>query len=151
MVKRIKIKDKIMLIDDEDFPTVDAWTWHINKGYAERIDWKTQKNISVHRLVMNAPKGKEVDHINGEKLDNRKVNLRICSPQENRQNSRLRKDNTTGFKGVRRNRKRFQAYIHYNGFIHLGMFDSPKDAAVEYNKAAKKYFGRFAKLNMTVL
>lgn len=138
-----------MLLDDEDYAEVNKWKWTLNKGYAQRIESRTQKNIVVHRLVMKAKVGQEVDHINRNPLDNRKVNLRFCTTRENRRNMGLRKDSKTGYKGVRANRKSFQAYINGRDgkFTHLGMFKDPKLAAIAYNTAAKKYFGEFAWLN----
>jgi hypothetical protein len=91
-----------------------------------------------------------IDHRNGDTAVNRASNLREATPQMNQANSKLPKNNTTGFKGVRWSKaaKKFTAQIMFNRkSIHLGCFDEADDAAVAYNLAAIKYFGPFARLN----
>jgi len=103
---------------------------------------------------MNPPKGVVVDHINGDSLDCRRANMRICTNVENVRNSRKRSDNTSGYKGVSidketRLKKRWRAYINYKGKrMCLGRHMTKEDAAKAYNVAAKKYFGEFARLNV---
>lgn len=91
-------KEKFALIDGEDFEKVRKYRWRFDNrgcGYA------SSKKISMHRLIMNAPKGMEVDHLNGDGLDNRKINLRICSHSENTKNrTRINKNNTSTQTGV---------------------------------------------------
>lgn len=145
---------KFSLIDEEDFERVNQYKWHLfkssNKEYAAtnmKINGKV-KVIKLHRFLLNAPKGIEVDHKNGDGLDNRKINIRLCTDAENSHNRKISK-NKSGYKGVfiRPNGKCF-AYISVNNKrIHLGEFTNPKDAARTYNKAALKYHGEFANLN----
>jgi hypothetical protein len=91
-----------------------------------------------------------VDHINGNGLDNRKSNLRICTHQQNCENSRKRKKSFSKYKGVywSKNAKKWVAQITIDGKSkHLGYFELEEDAAAAYDKAAVKYFGEFACLN----
>ena len=102
----------------------------------------------MHREIMNCPKGLEVDHINQNGVDNRRINLRIATATQNRQNTSKQKSNTSGYKGVMKDKTKWRAMIRDNGRrIHLGMFDNKIDAAIAYNKAAIKYHKEFACLN----
>ena len=101
------------------------------------------------------PKGYVVDHINGNKLDNRKQNLRFVTQQQNCFNSKRKKPhpnskNPSHYKGVswRNDRNKWRSTITKDGKrIYLGLFENAQDAALAYNKAAKKYHGKYAKLN----
>lgn len=105
-------------------------------------------NFAMHRVVMKAPPGTIVDHINGNGLDNRRSNLRFATNQENQRNARKRGDGTTPFKGVRRKSGGFEANIRTAaGKKYLGRFDSAERAAVAYDDAAREHFGSFASLN----
>lgn len=131
---------KYALVDSEDINLVKQYKWHFVKhGYAESVT--KGKHIYMHRLITNAPKGKEVDHINGDKLDNRKKNLRLVNHTVNMQNS-LRKTNLSGFRGVRKNLVGWQAYIFLkNKFINLGNFRTPEEAFEARREGEIKYFG----------
>ena len=98
---------------------------------------------------MNTPKGSQIDHINGNGLDNRKENLRFTTNQQNGFNRKNpNKNNKLGVKGVRcvKNRKKFKAQIRLNGkSIHLGCFNILGDADSVYRIAEEKYFGEFAR------
>ncbi|PWU04799.1 MAG: hypothetical protein C5B43_04135 [Verrucomicrobia bacterium] len=149
MRKIILTKRLFSEIDDEDFERVSKYNWSFDgNGYAFRIE--KGKIIKLHRFIMNCPKGMEVDHIDGDGLDNRKSNLRICSHIKNtyNQKNRLNVNNTSGFKGVHKVRKKYRAYISYNHKrINLGYFKSAKEAAIAYNKAAIKFHKSFARIN----
>lgn len=137
------------IFDTEDLPVVQSHKWSIeNSGYVHST--VSGKHIRLHQQIMKAPDGMVIDHINGDKKDNRKCNLRIASNMENCRNRGLCTRNTTGFKGVSYDsrRKRYSASImvnYKNKF--LGYYDSPQEAALAYDKAASSYFGEFAKLN----
>lgn len=111
------------------------------------------KTISLHRFIMNPKKDMEVDHINGNGLDNRRINLRICTRSQNGKNRQLSKSNTSGYHGVTftRDCKRTKPWlvnIRANGKIkYIGRYKDKKEAAFAYNEAAKKYHGEFATLN----
>jgi hypothetical protein len=145
-------KGKYALVDQEDFARVNYlchWTWH-TAGYAYGSMSKTRHLL--HRIVVNAKLGQHVDHINGNKLDCRKANLRICTVSQNQANRKISANNTSGYKGIvnhKRGPKCWQARITVDQkAISLGYYADPKDAARAYNEAAKKYFGEFAKLNV---
>ncbi|SRR6266496_2810278 len=113
-MKKIKLsgiigKGKYTLVDDKDFDFLNQWTWHLLKGgyivrtkiIGKRINGKQQtKCIYMHRLIMNTPIDKQVDHINHNKLDNTRENLRNVSITQNQQNRLLSKNNTSGYTGV---------------------------------------------------
>ena len=106
----------------------------------------------MHRLILglSIKDGIFTDHINGNILDNRRANLRTCTNSQNQANSKLRKDNTSGYKGVNfiPKTKNWQASIRLKGKkLYLGHFVNKELAARAYNSAAKLYFGKFAKLN----
>lgn len=104
----------------------------------------------LHRLVMDAPQGSQVDHIDGNVLDCRRANLRLASHAQNQRNSRIYRNNRSGFKGVSRYKRtgKWQACIKVdNKLRHLGYFPNPKEAAAAYDKAARELHGEFALTN----
>lgn len=133
-------RGKTAIVDEEDFERVSLYKWYLGKnGYAINTKYikgsgrKNQKNryIYLHRLIMNAPKGSIIDHINRNPLDNRKVNLRLGSQRINMLNAGMLKNNTSGFKGVswHKTAKKWEAYTHYhNKKIGLGLFKNKRDA-----------------------
>lgn len=119
--------------------------------YAARDDCSggTKKTILMHRVVLDAPFGMEGDHINGNTLDNRRINLRLATSQQNNQNKKHpHKNNKLGVKGVfwHKKRKKYQATIGYNNkMIYLALFELLEDADKAYRDAEVKYFGSFAR------
>ncbi|HUR07040.1 MAG TPA: HNH endonuclease, partial [Nonomuraea sp.] len=106
--------------------------------------------ISLHRLLCNAQPGQQVDHRNGDGLDNRRSNLRLCTRSQNIGNARTPRTNTSGYKGVYFERARglWCAEIWFNmRKRRLGRFADPKDAARAYNAAALEQWGEFARIN----
>jgi hypothetical protein len=104
----------------------------------------------MHRLLLNPPEGVEVDHINGNTLDNRRANLRICTHAENSRNRRGRSNSKSGVKGVTPYPGGWRATINVNGKnVHLGCFTNIDDAAEAYDEAATRYYGEFARTNAT--
>lgn len=147
-----------ILIDDDDFDRISKWRWNLNnRGYAYRRisiygdGKKRQILMLIHREIMGAIKGEEVDHRNQNPLDNQKLNLRICSRLQNAKNTSKRKSSTTSkYKGVSWEMfsNRFRAVIYSDGrYIAIGRFKTEIDAAKAYNAAALKYHGEFSKLN----
>lgn len=140
------------IVDDEDFEFLSQWSWCITRnGYAKRGIMKGGVNdtIYMHRAVIGASADSDVDHANGNKLDNRKANLRIATVSQNGANSKTRICSETGFKGVVFNKKRrkFQAWITLNRRKkYLGQFSTPQEAHAAYSVAAKETFGEFARV-----
>lgn len=158
-MKKIPLtQGKVALVDDKDYEALMKWKWFyltspISKlGYAARtvkVNGK-RKHILMHRVILNTPFGYQTDHVNGDGLDNRKVNLRIATRSQNQCNTNKRQDNTSGFKGVswHKQNKRWQAYIGLKAKqIYLGLFKDKDEAALAYNEAAIKLHGEFAHLN----
>lgn len=149
--------NEIFLVDIDKFDLIKDISWYVNsKGYivGNIMESGTQKQIKLHRLVTNCPKGLSVDHKRGNssRFDNRLSNLRICTNSENQMNKPPQIDNPLQVKGVnaiqRKHGKRYRAQITLNGKIHhLGVFDTLKEAADAYDEAAKQLFGDFAYLN----
>lgn len=144
-------------IDAEDYDKIKGFRWYAyydrtTRGYYCRKNIPNFGTIHLHRLIMDvSDKKMQVDHINHNTLDNRKVNLRICTQNENQKNSLLRLDNKTGFKGVSydKNKRKYVSGIrHNNRRIHLGYFENPEDAAKAYDQKAIELFGEFKKLNL---
>lgn len=154
-----KYGEKEFIIDNEDYKKVKDYKWHLmkvknfNRFYIVSTG-KTEyrRNIYLHRLIMNCPESKIIDHIDGNTLNNQKSNLRICSQADNvRNNSKKRNSKTSKYKGVYFSKvnKTFYSFIMFNKkHYHLGCFKDEKEAALNYNLAANKFFGEFAKLNI---
>lgn len=143
-----------ILVDQIDFDEFSKHAWQINqRGYAYRkmkIDGR-YKNVRMHRYVMGVLLGdpREVDHIDGNRLNNQRSNLRICSHGENMYNYKKPVTNTSGFKGVKpaKANGRWRADIRINGKqTTLGTFDDPETAYAAYCEAAARHRGEFASL-----
>ena len=156
--RKITLSDgTVTLVDEDDYEALNQYSWYKwrsgNNWYAVRtitVKYPKQQMFMMHRVVLEAPEGVMVDHINGNSLDNRRSNLRLCNNTQNQQNAKLRVDNKTGYKGVTQHKmfNKFQAKIKHNGKqIHLGLHDTVKEAAQAYNQKAKELFGEFARLN----
>lgn len=147
-------KGRSAIVDDNTFSEIGHLNWCINSnGYAMRMPPRNKgvrTPIYMHKEIMGAWGKTQVDHINGNKLDNRLANLRICNTSENHGNMRMRSDNTSGFKGVIKGRgqDRWYAHIHKMGVrIYLGSFTSKREAAMAYDSGAERVFGEFAMTN----
>jgi hypothetical protein len=141
-----KYKHLEVKLDDEDYYRFVMYSiYHQTKGYA--VIYRGGTLILLHRLIVNAPKGKDVDHINGNKLDNRRCNLRVCSRGINVQNQKSWAK--SGYKGVNKNGNYWQANIYYDKKRQfLGNFKTIEQAAVAYNEAAYSLYGEHAQLNV---
>jgi hypothetical protein len=186
---RKELSDQYSLVDDEDYEKVlEAVRVYRKDGSLKKGSGKWYMQIpagakpyamngsrkSMHREIMKTPKGMHTDHINGDTLDNRKENLRVCTHRENCQNKKLRSDSASGMKGVYEikkpprskymskktgevkyyyymPKKRFQTYIGNpekpNRNIKLGVYLTKEEAARAYDKKAIELFGEFAQLN----
>lgn len=145
-MKKIKLtQGKYALVDDEDYEYLNQWKWYFHStGYAVRNCYKNgHRHIKLHRFLLSAGK-KEIDHINGNRLDNRKKNLRRVFRKQNVWNSKKWK-NKTSSKGVDFTRNKWRARIGKNWkSIHLGYFKTEKEARKAYIKAAKEFHGEYA-------
>lgn len=138
------------LIDDYDFEVVSKYRWwNDGHGYAQTriIPGRKGRNEKMHRFILNAPKGTYVDHKNHNTLDNRRENIRLCTQSQNIANGVIRKNNTSGYKGIyfRKDRNKWCAQIMFRRkHIHIGYFEKLRDAIKNYKLVKENYFGEFA-------
>lgn len=152
----------VVFVDDADFSTVSIYSWRVQKkdrgsekGVIEgvrteiRIAGETKRrSVLIHRFLLNPQNNMKVDHIDGDVLNNRRYNLRICTDQQNLRNSKKKNTNTSGFKGVSwdKRAKKWMAGICLNGkTIYLGLHLTPQLAHEAYKQKAVELFGEFAR------
>lgn len=161
-------KGKETIVSDEDYEFLSQWKWCYGKrGYATRTNKRTNKHDSIHRLVMERLIGRELasneicDHINRNRLDNRRDNLRLVTLTENNANRGKTKGCSSIYKGVCKSITKYtrkdgsiSKYVNWIAYIgsrknrkNLGVFPTEKEAAIAYNIAALKTYGEFAALN----
>lgn len=141
-------------IDECDIELVNSHKWHIVKGYVStniRVDGKKKRHGSLHRMILGDKcKGKVVDHINRDRLDNRRCNLRVCSVKHNAWNSNPHKDSKLKLKGVTymKHRGTYQASIMISGKKnHLGTYKTAEEAAEVYKRKSIELHGEFSCFN----
>ena len=149
-------RDKFAIVDAEDYGRLNQYKWHVNISYRGEYAVRCSglKKIKMHRLLLNAPPGRLVDHRDGNGLNNRKANLRLCTHKENARNARPSKGGSSRYKGVcwHKATKKFDARIEVDGKRYsLGRFDDEIEAAVVYDIKAMELFGEFAYLNFPKL
>jgi len=134
------------IFDLEDYDLIKNILWKTDDcGYARGYDVNTKKLVRMHKIITNTDKNTIVDHINRDRLDNRKENFRFASRSENRINSKTRSDNKSGIQGVRFEEGKWRVRISYNGnYVHLGMYENFEEAVKIRLNAEKKYYGEFA-------
>jgi hypothetical protein len=138
------------IVDDDIYDLYNWYSWcYFPKGVAARRGRKGEpKVVYLHRAVVKCPVELQVDHINGNKLDNRRENLRICTNAQNCANQTKRCNNTTGAKGVTYRNNKYEANISVNSKrIWLGTYDTLNEAANAYDRAAKLHHAEFANVN----
>lgn len=157
----IDINGYSVIIDDEDYPIMLEHNWSIWKNkkgthiyvYCNMYDTnKLKYSMMLHRYLMDCKKGdgKDVDHINGDTLDNRRQNLRICTHKENTHNAKLSRANKSGYKGVyfSTERNKYRAGITLNGiYKHIAYANTAEEAARLYDVAAIRYYKEYARTN----
>lgn len=156
-VAHVTVRNRTFQMDAEDLPLLEGWTIAITgHNYVQLQGTKLhgpQQCPYLYRVITGAPDGVEVDHISGDPLDNRKVNLRLCTRGENVSNCRRRKGNNLykgSYYGKRQTGKRkWLAQLRHAGTVYyLGWFLTPEEAAVAYNAKALELFGAFARINV---
>lgn len=145
----IRFGAKPAYINESDVPLLGGRTWYVGNGYLVADGSK----LIFHRLVIGAESDQIVDHKNGNTLDNRRLNLRICSHAENMRNRKMHKNNALRVKGVyveigkRAKGPRYVAQIRANGKkVVLGRFDTAEEASIAYQAAAEILHGEFARI-----
>lgn len=139
--------NKEFKFDLEDYELVRQYYWRENQnGYCVNKRWKS-KTTFLHRLIMNCPDDMYVDHINGDRLDNRKQNLRIVTMSQNNMNQKQRENTSSGVTGVtwKNREQKWIAKIHIDGKeIYLGSYTNKEDAIKARREAENKYFGEYS-------
>lgn len=142
------------LIDAEDALRVAGFNWSSQPSgktvYAHRSEVRGGRSYGVrlHRVLIDAPDGMEVDHIDGDGLNNRKANLRLATHAENCMNRRVPVTNSSGLKGVswHKGQRQWVAKIKVSGItVHIGSFNCPEQAHTAYCEAAARMHGKFAR------
>lgn len=136
---------KSALVDDDDYEELNRYRWNLNnRGYARRSSVATEPR-EMHVLINKTPDGLVTDHINGNKLDNRKVNLRSITRSQNCYGQRGRTDRP---KGVRKQHDSWTARLRHNGKeFHLGSYGTVSEAVEAYNEKATEIWGPYARLS----
>ena len=157
IMKKIPLSNNrgFTLVDDKDFEMLSKHKWHIlqqkHTSYAITHIKRNgkQTTLRMHRLVMGEPQGMQVDHIDGDGLNNQRFNLRACTNKQNSMNQRSTYGSSR-YKGVSWNKanSKWQAHIQKDGKLRrLGYYGSETEAAKAYDEGARKHFGEFAYLN----
>lgn len=145
------------IVDAADYDYLIQWNWTLRYARNGKILYAVRykrvpkrKSILMHRFILNVKKSKEIDHRNGNGLDNRRFNLRICTRLQNSWNQKINKNNKSDYRGVhwKKSVNKWCSQITKKSKVFtLGSFDKKDDAAKAYNEAAKKHYGKFARLN----
>ncbi len=143
------------IVDDADYECLNKMKWCVSEckgGYLSAMtnapSGVKPRTIKMHRLITKAMVGQDVDHINGNSLDNRSCNLRLCNRSQNLCNHHKRRAGVSGYTGVspHGNSGRWRAYVNKNGRqLHCGYFDTAIEAAKERDRVAKIIHGEFFK------
>lgn len=155
-------KGQYTIVDSDDIERLVTKKWWVRYNHAGYPYAKSntstgpydehgrkRTSLAMHRFIMNAPSGMQVDHINHNSLDNRKTNLRICTHAQNRMNSKKKSGTLSKYKGVQKNYHKWTAHIkHGQKQFYLGSFPTEEIAAMVYNNKAQELFGDFANLNI---
>lgn len=136
-------------VDAADFEWLNQWTWNAyGDGYAARFEKK--RKVFMHRLIAEPPEGMVVDHIDGNKANNCRFNLRVCTREQNMRNNRKHRNASSQFKGVGycKRKRKFYSRLWFEGRNRsLGYFVEEVEAARAYDRKAVELFGEFARLN----
>jgi hypothetical protein len=141
-----------VLLDEADFVNLSRYRWSalMRGGVPYAARWVGGKVLTMHRVILEAPVGIQVDHINNDSLDNRRENLRLCTQAENLRNRRSRVG-ASRFKGVSPAGMKWRADIRLNGRAkYIGTFPTEEEAARAYDAKASEIYGEFASLNFSL-
>ena len=148
---------QVALCDDEDFDSLVQHSWYAHWSKTSQCFYAISringKLVRMHRWLFGLTQGKEIDHVDGNGINNQRLNLRLCSRSQNMANTRLRVNNTSGYKGVDLHQctGKWRALIQVqHKRIHIGLFCSATEAALAYDKVASQYFGQFASTNYSL-
>lgn len=153
MTKEVHLsRGHIAIVDAADFQRVSQYKWTVMKTkhrfYAYHKIGSRRTTELMHRFILSAPPGLQVDHINGDGLDNRRSNLRLCSNAENSRNQLKRRGTSSQYKGVCWNKAKntwiAQIKVNYQ-VIYLGCFETEEEAHAAYCAASAKYHGDFGR------
>lgn len=146
---------KVALVDNEDYIELSKYKWYVGaRGYAIRhpkmMKGVRRGHIAMHRVIMNAPEGMEVDHKDGDRLNNQKSNLRICTRKQNLHNQKTPKNNKSGYRGIyyRKVEGVWEAALKCDGKRYSRQCKTKEKAIEAWNELAKKYYGEFAYQHM---
>jgi phage-related protein len=153
MTKQIALtRGMVTLVSDCDYEELNKHKWSAQKGgktfYAVRRNFLS--NVSMHRVILNIPYGAQVDHKDGNGLNNTRSNLRIATRSQNQANRKISSNNTSGFKGIYWNAgfRKWRAIVICNKkTFYAGYYDTAEEAARAYDKKARELFGEYAKTN----
>lgn len=138
------LKESVALIDLDDIPKISKYKWHKR----DNLYVNSHKVDRLHRYLLNAPSNLDVDHINGDRLDNRKSNLRLCTRSQNNMNKSEQRNNTSGHRDVSwsKSNSKWNSRITVNRkTINLGYYDDILEAIKVRQQAERQYFGEFNK------
>jgi len=148
---------QVAIVDADDYPLISQHKWHaqrcLHKYYALtniNLDNGSRTQISMHRMIMDAPKGLEVDHIDRNGLNNRRSNLRLATHAQNTRNQGKWKETASKYKGLSLDKRdmKWQVKVFYNGkYVTVGRFFDEEEAARAYDAKARELFGEFAHCN----
>ncbi len=143
----------VAVVDQEDYASLNQRKWYVLK--VEKLCYAVRSVkggvVLMHRQLLNVTQGKEIDHKDGDGLNNCRSNLRTCNHQQNHYNLRNRLNTSSIYKGVSwdKDKHKWRASLKAEGKIkHLGRFKDEALAALAYNEAATKYHGEYARLNI---
>jgi hypothetical protein len=153
VMKEIKLNNgMVAMVDDADYEWLNQWKWRALKGRSTYYACRgggCGGHVYMHRLIMDAPKGMDVDHMDSNGLNNQRGNMRVCTRSQNIQNSRKLRKTRSPYKGVACViRNYFTSQITHNGKVHfLGYFNTDEEAARSYDMAALELYGEQARIN----